>query len=265
MRKHRKLHIPERLRMHLNTKDAAIKRTRPIKIIHWDIHPHYSIFFAVEVCHTNKFTGDRAGAQSINQRNKKVGIKIKTEVLCSDKPAMPMTQTDIQTYYRDFWGKMNEAGTAGANSSLTYSSPIEDAVIYPIYERLIADHGIKIDQGNVLDIGTGAGRWIRFILDRFSPESILGIDFAESSVDLLNQWSTSLTTPAQVSFQAADITAPQCPVHGQYDLINIANVLFHIPETDKFEQALGNIACLLARRHRARRHRRIPPQNIHAH
>jgi len=171
---------------------------------------------------------------------------IKPGAWCSDKPPMPMTQTDIQTYYRDFWGKMSEAHSAGTITALSYSSPIEDAVIYPIYERLIADLGIKVNGGDVLDIGAGAGRWIRFILDRFTPASLLGVDFAESSVELLNQWSASLSTPAKVSFQPADITAQECPITGHYDLINIANVLFHIPEPEKFEQALHNIAGLLA-------------------
>jgi SAM-dependent methyltransferase len=159
---------------------------------------------------------------------------------------MPMTQSDIQTYYRDFWGKMNRAHADGSSDALVYSSPIEDATIYPIYEQLIADLGIKVNGGKVLDIGSGAGRWIRFILDRFAPESLLGVDFAESSVGLLNDWSASLSTPAKVSFMAGDITAPLCAIEGQYDFINIANVLFHIPEPEKFEQALHNIANLLA-------------------
>lgn len=157
-----------------------------------------------------------------------------------------MTQTDIQSYYRDFWGKMKEARSTGTDASLTYSSPIEDAVIYPIYEQLIADHGIRVNQGKVLDIGSGAGRWVRFILDRFTPESLMGVDFAESSVGLLNEWSASLATPTRVSFLTADITLSQCTIQGTYDLVNIANVLFHIPETDKFQHALSNIAGLLA-------------------
>ena len=166
---------------------------------------------------------------------------------CSDKHRMAMTQTDIQTYYRDFWKKMDEQTNASeSGDSLAYSSPIEDAVVYPIYKRLIADLGIKADQGDILDIGTGAGRWTRFILNNFTPDSILGVDFAESSVELLNQWSKSLTSPSKVSFQAADITDPDCSIEGKFDLINIANVLFHIPEPEKFEQALCNIAGLLA-------------------
>jgi len=158
---------------------------------------------------------------------------------------MSMTQSDIQSYYRDFWGKMNAAQSEGSGDDLAYSSPIEDATIYPIYERLIADLGIKVNQGRVLDIGSGAGRWARFVMDRYTPESFLGVDFAESSVEMLNQWSASLATPGRVSFKASDITSERCDIDGAFDFINIANVLFHIPEPEKFERALGNIAGLL--------------------
>ena len=159
---------------------------------------------------------------------------------------MPMTQSDIQTYYRDFWEKMKDARSNDDLNALSYSSPIEDAAIYPVYERLIRDHGINANQGKVLDIGSGAGRWIRFILDRFTPNALHGVDFAESSTMMLNEWSSSLATPTKLSFQTADITAPSCKIDGQYDLINIANVLFHIPEPDKFDQALTNLSQLVS-------------------
>jgi len=36
-------------------------------------------------------------------------------------------------------------------------------------------------------VGCGAGRWIRFFLERFAPEAIVGTDFAAPSVELLAQ------------------------------------------------------------------------------
>jgi len=160
-----------------------------------------------------------------------------------------MTQQDIQTYYRDYWQKANADHAASDQKALVYSSPVEDAVIYPIYEKLIADLGIRINQARVLDIGSGAGRWIRFILERFTPGTLTGVDFAESSVMLLNEWGAGLDTPTKVSFQVADITAPDFALEAgaaPFDTINIANVLFHIPEPEKFERAMSNLASLLA-------------------
>lgn len=160
-----------------------------------------------------------------------------------------MTQQDIQTYYRDYWQKANTDHAASDQKALVYSSPVEDAAIYPIYEKLIADLGIRINQARVLDIGSGAGRWIRFILERFTPDTLTGVDFAESSVMLLNEWCAGLDTPTKVSFQVADITAPDFALEtsaAAFDTINIANVLFHIPEPEKFERAMSNLASLLA-------------------
>lgn len=163
---------------------------------------------------------------------------------------MAMTQDDIRSYYREHWSSANEAQQAGTQSALSYSSPIEDAVIYPVYEQLIADLGIRMNDASVLDIGSGSGRWIRFLLERFTPKTLTGIDFAESSVMLLNEWSAGLDTETDISFQAADISEPGLQLSNTpdagYDTINIANVLFHIPEADKFQNALRNLASLIA-------------------
>ena len=78
---------------------------------------------------------------------------------------MPMSQDDIRRHYEASW---KEASSQAADTaSLSYSSPVEDAIIYPIYERLIADLGLRVSDGRVLDVGSGSGRWIRFFLERF--------------------------------------------------------------------------------------------------
>ncbi|MCA9304245.1 MAG: class I SAM-dependent methyltransferase [Phycisphaerales bacterium] len=162
---------------------------------------------------------------------------------------MPMTQDDIRAYYREQWQSANDARSQGVSNAMNYSSPIEDAVIYSIYERLISDLGIRMNNARVLDIGSGSGRWIRFILERYTPTSLTGIDFAESSVMLLKEWAASVETTSKVAFQTADITSEQLILDGHtdpFDTINVSNVLFHIPEPQKFEQSLRNIASLLA-------------------
>ena len=159
---------------------------------------------------------------------------------------MPMTQDDIRRHYEHQWQPPEDP--ADLASRLTYSSPVEDAVAYPIYERLIADHRLRVDGGRVLDVGCGCGRWIRFLLERHVPRELLGIDFAASSVQLLEQWAGTTAPPAgcELSFATADITDPDLPDLGRFDLINVGNVLFHIPETEKFATALTNLARLTA-------------------
>lgn len=167
--------------------------------------------------------------------------------LADNGQAMPMTQDDIRRHYEQDW--KTKSDQAGDSSHLAYSSPVEDAILYPIYERMIRDLKIKVDGGRVLDVGSGSGRWIRFFLDRFAPTQLVGIDFTQASVDLLKKWCGEHTRTGLVVHHA-DITDPNLPLAleaaGSFDLINVANVLFHVPEADKFAAALRNCARLAA-------------------
>lgn len=153
-----------------------------------------------------------------------------------------MTQQDILTHYESQW--KTKSDKASDPEGVKYSNPVEDAVLYPDYERLIADLNLKADGGRVLDVGSGSGRWVRFFLERYKPTLLMGVDFSEASVALLKRWHESDTTPLE--FRQADITKPGLDLGGAFDLINVANVLFHIPEPDLFNAALGNLARLVA-------------------
>ncbi len=152
---------------------------------------------------------------------------------------MPMTQQDIRTHYETEWHSTSDS--APDTGGLRYSNEIEDAVLYPAYERLVADLKLKLDGGRVLDVGSGAGRWIRFLLQRWQPARLVGIDYTEASVELLRKWHGS----GPVEFQLADITRSGLDLGGTFDLVNVANVLFHIPEPDLFTQAMTNLASLI--------------------
>ncbi len=150
---------------------------------------------------------------------------------------MPMTQQDIRSHYEQQWKKQSD--DASNISDLSYSNPIEDAVLYPAYVKLIRDFGLAVSGGRVLDVGSGSGRWIRFFTERFKPRSLLGIDFSASSIELLNKWG--MKHDGCVEFRQADITEPDLDLGGGFDLINVANVLFHIPEPDRYARALANL------------------------
>lgn len=168
---------------------------------------------------------------------------------------MLLTQDDIRKHYETEWKQRSDAQASsrpGAPAdALAYSNPVEDAIVYPLYEQLIEDLGIRVSGGCVLDVGSGSGRWVRFFLERFIPEGLVGIDYTAASIELLNKARASLPIQSgtSVDFLLADITNPAMAESAEFgrmfDLINVANVLFHIPEQDKFTRALANLAKLV--------------------
>ncbi len=156
---------------------------------------------------------------------------------------MPMTQDDIKRHYEKQWSAQSDG--AADDTGLRYSSPVEDAVLYPIYRQLAADLGAPIDGGRVLDVGTGSGRWIRFFLTFFKPDFLMGIDYTEASPSMLRKW-VQPSGDTRVEFRLADVTDPGLDLGETFDWINVANVLFHIPEPDLFMRTLENLASLMA-------------------
>jgi len=153
---------------------------------------------------------------------------------------MPMTQDCIRKHYEGEW--KTKSDSAPSVSQLAYSNPAEDQVVYPLYRQMIAD--LKINAaGDVLDVGAGSGRWIRFFLEHFRPRKLVGADYTLASVELLKKWFAPNSAPgSELDFRHADITDKDLDFGQKFDLINIANVLFHIPEQDLYTRALGNLA-----------------------
>jgi len=83
-----------------------------------------------------------------------------------------MTQQCIRRHYEGEWkDKSDHATNLG---EIAYSSPVEDAIVYPLYRQMIADLKLRVTGGDVLDIGSGSGRWIRFFLENFTPRRLTG-------------------------------------------------------------------------------------------
>jgi 2-polyprenyl-3-methyl-5-hydroxy-6-metoxy-1,4-benzoquinol methylase len=156
---------------------------------------------------------------------------------------MPLMQEDIRQHYEEAWKKLDD--DAKDEAGLAYSNAVEDAVLYPIYERLLADLKIAVNGGKVLDVGAGSGRWIRFFLQRFSPAVLMGIDFTSSSIEML-QRRYAAAPGVTTAFRTADLTDPNLDLGEKFDLINVMNVLFHIPEPDRFGSAMRNLSKHLA-------------------
>jgi SAM-dependent methyltransferase len=166
-------------------------------------------------------------------------------VSLSTGDAMAMTQQCIREHYEDAWKTKNDR--AADLKDIAYSNPVEDVIVYPLYQQMIADLKIKAN-GDVLDIGAGSGRWIRFFLENFQPRNLCGVDYTLASVELLRRWfPQDAVAQTQIQFHHGDITDPAFDLERQFDLINIANVLFHIPEENLFKQALANLVRHVSR------------------
>ncbi len=156
---------------------------------------------------------------------------------------MPLMQEDIRAHYEQAWKQSDDS--AKDEGGLTYSNPVEDAVLYPIYEQLLRDLKVNVDGGKVLDVGAGSGRWVRYFIQRFKPAMLMGVDFTQASIDLLKRRYADVPEIA-TRFRTADLTEPALELGEQFDLINVMNVLFHIPEPDRFMTAMRNLANHLA-------------------
>ena len=63
-----------------------------------------------------------------------------------------LTQEDIRAYYEKTWKQCDDAAV-GSETILNNSSPIEDGVLYPLYQRLIGDLNIAVNGGQYLNVG----------------------------------------------------------------------------------------------------------------
>jgi len=155
---------------------------------------------------------------------------------------MPLSQADIRERYELEWSE--KSASAGVKEDLKYSSPVEDRLLYPAYTELLKRHNIGVGGRDVLDVGSGCGRWVGFFARQFIPvpASITGIDYTLASVDLLRKWwGDSTGRGTALCFRHASITESGLDLGQKFDLINIANVLFHVPEDDDFCTALANL------------------------
>ena len=151
-----------------------------------------------------------------------------------------MSQPELATFFENCW---NEKENYQIESNLSYSDPIEDAVLYKVYKELLEKLNCITDKTSILDIGCGSGRWIRYFNENFQPKSIHGIDLATSSIKLLKKYFKG---DNKISLSNANICDPELNLEQQFDLINVSNVFFHIVEQDLLVEALLNLKKHLA-------------------
>ncbi len=156
---------------------------------------------------------------------------------------MAMMNDDIRTFYEKEWPEyfQTEKGQQGA----PYGMELDPLTTDPMHVQFLKDHMVKVDHGKVLDVGCGSGRYIEFYQRHFKPALLHGVDFVEAAINTLTSRYPATDT-TEVKFTHADFTTPNLDLGERFDLINIAHVLFHIPDDDKYDHALTNLRRHLA-------------------
>jgi len=108
-----------------------------------------------------------------------------------------------------------------------------------VLDRALRDNSIRTKGARLLDVGVGTGYYIDF-WERRGVSDLTGIDLTDKSVSELGS-----LYPGH-RFCKADIAKPLALDLGKFDIITVFNVLFHVIGYEAFENAISNVAGLLA-------------------
>jgi SAM-dependent methyltransferase len=108
-------------------------------------------------------------------------------------------------------------------------------------DRLLDDQQLRgsLKERSVLDVGPGIGMWIDFWRTR-GVQDLVGLDITSAGFERLHG-----LFPDAVLVRG-DIGDAGLEVARRFDIISVASVLLHVTDDSKWEQALSNLARLLA-------------------
>jgi len=151
--------------------------------------------------------------------------------------SMPDTKFDANAYWKDRLGdRFDLTGVGFKRRSVAYNRWVY-RVRTELLDDLFGRHGWPIEGKAVLDVGCGTGYFVDH-WSRRQASSIVGVDVAEVSIERLAQRFS------QAEFHCADIAAPDLSIDRTFDYISVFDVLYHIVDDRRFEQAVTNLSRL---------------------
>jgi SAM-dependent methyltransferase len=120
--------------------------------------------------------------------------------------------------------------------------PLHARYHYNLMENLIieyfAEAGFK--QGpRTLDLGSGAGHWIDFLLEVFRARRAVGVEISPSAVAALRR---KYEGDERVTIVEGDASEDRFGLGESFDLISAIGVMFHIVDDARWERAVANLA-----------------------
>lgn len=107
--------------------------------------------------------------------------------------------------------------------------------------KALRKYNISLREKKILDIGCGTGFFSRFYLNNLA--TVTGIDITTTSIETLKK---SFPDGRFITLDiSTEFAVNQEPFAGEFDIVNVLNVIFHIVDETKFEKALKNIAACL--------------------
>ncbi len=104
--------------------------------------------------------------------------------------------------------------------------------------RVLKLNHITLKDKKILDIGAGNGYFIENFYKKNNCGSITGLDITDISVKYLTDKYPEYT------FKKMDISSDNVDIFGQYDIISMFNMIFHIVDEAGFDNAINNIKKL---------------------
>jgi len=149
--------------------------------------------------------------------------------------SMPDTKFDAGDYWRQRLRQhFDLTGVGFRRRSIAYNRWVY-RVRTELLDEMFRQHGWPIEGKAVLDVGCGTGYFIDHWLRR-GARRVTGLDVAEVSVEKLK------SRFPDARFVRADIAEPGLDVDGTFDYVSIFDVLYHVVDDKKFEQAVDNLS-----------------------
>lgn len=155
--------------------------------------------------------------------------------------------------YRTFLGGYgNRYDHAGYWEEYYRTAPVEDSttidhgkeaiptrIHYNAIENLILSHcdraGIAVEGARVMDIGSGAGHWLRFYLG-MGAATVTGVEVSSGAAGALER---QFAGDERVTI--LNTTADQIGSDAEFDIVNAIGVMFHIVDDAAFEASVEKL------------------------